>query len=89
MKRILNDVIVPATLPAIFFLVAAVPVQLLPCGNRRLIAALVAIAAGILGVVAAVKALMGKLRGDADSSLWMASTLILAIPAISVVLSAI
>lgn len=89
MKRILNDVIVPATLPAIFFVVAAVPVQLLPCGNRMLIAALVAIAARILGVVAAVKALMGKLRGNADSSLWMASTLILAIPAISVVLSAI
>ncbi len=89
MKKITKHVIIPAIVPALFFVVASLPVELLGCRNRGLIAALVAIAAGILGIVAALRALMGKVRGDANSSLWMASALILAIPAIFVVLSAI
>ena len=71
----------------IFFAVAALPVELLGCYNRGLIAAIVALAAGILGIVAAGKAVKGKIRGDANSSMWMASALIFAIPAIFIVLS--
>lgn len=72
----------------IFFTVAALPVELLGCFNRGLIAALVAIAAGVMGIVAAVKALKGKIHGDANSSLWMTSALIFAIPAIFIVFTA-
>lgn len=89
MKKIAKHVIIPAIVPAIFFAVASLPVELLGCRNRALIATLVAITAGILGIVAALRALMGKVRGDTNSFLWMASALILAIPAIFVVLSTI
>lgn len=75
--------------PAIFLIVASLPVELLGCLNRGLIAAFVAIAAGILGIIAAVRALLVKVRGHANSSLWMASALILAIPAILVVVGVI
>ncbi len=89
MKKIAKHIIIPALVAAIFFVVASLPVELIGCRNRGLIAVLLAIAAGILGIVAAVNALMGKVRGDANSSLWMASALILAIPAIFIALSAI
>lgn len=89
MKKIAKHVIIPAIVPAIFFAVASLPVELLGCRNRPLIATLVAITAGILGIVAALRALMAKVRGDTNSFLWMASALILAIPAIFVVLSTI
>jgi len=89
MNKVTKHVAIPAIVPAIFFVVASLPIELLGCRNRGLIAAIIAITAGILGIVAAVKALMGRVRGDANSSLWMASALILAIPAIFIVLNAI
>jgi hypothetical protein len=89
MKRITKHVVIPLIVPAIFFVVASLPVELLGCRNRGLIAALLAIAAGLLGIVAAVKGLIGKVRGDSNSFLWMASALILAIPAIFIVVIAI
>lgn len=72
----------------IFFAIAALPVEVLGCRNRGLLAALVAIAAGVMAIVAAVRALKGKIRGEANSSLWMARAVIFAIPAIFIVLSA-
>lgn len=89
MKRITKHAVIPLIVPAIFFVVASLPVELLGCRNRGLIAALLAIAAGLLGIVAAVKGLIGKVRGDSNSFLWMASALILAIPAIFIVVIAI
>jgi hypothetical protein len=89
MRKITKHIAIPLILPAIFFVVASLPVELLGCRNRGLIAALLAIATGILGIVAAVKGLIIKVRGDSNSSLWMASALILAIPAIYIVLIAV
>ncbi len=88
MKKITKHIMIPAAVSVIFFIIAALPVELLGCFNRGLLAALLAIAAGVLGIVAAVRALMGKLRGDVNSSLWIASALIFAIPVIFIVLTA-
>ena len=86
MKKITQHVMIPAAVSVIFFFIASLPVEILSCRNRGLIAAFVAIAAGVLGIFAAVIALRGKVRGDTNSFLWMASALILAIPAIFIVL---
>ena len=86
MKKIILHIVIPAMASIIFFAIAALPVELLGCFNRGLIAALVALAAGVLGIVAAVKAVKGKIRGDVNSALWMASALIFAIPSIFIVL---
>jgi len=85
MQKITKHVLIPAIVPAIFFVVALLPVEILGCRTRGLIAAIIAIVAGLLGIAAAVRALMGRLRGDAHSSLYVASALILAIPAIYIV----
>ena len=81
-----KHVMIPAMMPFIFFGIASLPVDLFGCRVRGLLAALIAIAAGILGIGAAVRALLGRARGEANSSWWMASALILALPAIYVVL---
>jgi hypothetical protein len=86
MKKSIKHVAIPGILPAVFFVAASLPVELLGCRTRGLIAGLLAIAAGILGSVAAMKGLIGKVRGDTHSFLWMTSALILAIPAIYIVL---
>ena len=89
MKKVTKHAVIPAMLPLIFFAIASLPVELFGCRNRGLLAATVAIAAGVLGIVAAVRALIGRVREDANSSLWMVSAFILAIPAFFIVYSAI
>ena len=88
MYNITKHILYPATVTTIFFLTAMLPVELLGCRDRGLIAAVLAIAAGIAGIIAAVKALVGRIRGDANSTLWMASALIFAVPAIYIVIIA-
>lgn len=88
MTKITKHILIPLILPALFFVVAALPVDLLGCRNRGLIAALLAIASGILGIGAVVKALIDKVRGDAHAFLWIVSALILVIPAIFIVIIA-
>jgi hypothetical protein len=62
MRKLIKHIMLPVMVSVIFFTVAALPVELLGCFNRGLIAALVAIAAGVMGIVAAVKALKGKIH---------------------------
>jgi hypothetical protein len=88
MAKTAQHILIPLILPALFSIVAALPVDLLGCRNRGLIAALLAIASGMLGIVAAVKGLIGKVRGDAHSFLWIVSALIFAIPAVFILLIA-
>jgi hypothetical protein len=85
MRKITKHVMIPAAVPAFFFMIAFLPVEILGCRNRGLIAAFIAITAGILGIAAAVTGLMGRIRKDVNSSLWIASALILSIPAIYIV----
>lgn len=85
MSREAKHIGIPLTFIAIFFLVAATPVELLGCRNRGLIAVGIALACGLTGLATAIKGLAGKIRGHQGSGWWMASTLILAIPAAYIV----
>jgi hypothetical protein len=85
MSREAKHIVIPLALIAIFFLVAATPVDLLGCRNRGMIAVGLALACGLTGIATAIKALAGKVRRHQGSEWWMASTLILAIPAAYIV----
>lgn len=87
MKKITSHLLIPAAATGIFFIIAFLPLEVLDCRHRGLIAAFIAIAAGLLGIFAAVKALISRVRGDENSVLWMAGALIFAIPAIFIVLN--
>ena len=88
MTKITKHIIIPANVTVIFCMMTALPVNVFGCRNLRLIAGFIAIGAGLLGIVAAVRAIICKVRGDVASSLWMVSALILAVPAIFIVISA-
>lgn len=85
MKRILHHLIIPAVVPAVFFIVAAMPVEVMGCRNRGLTAMAIALLGGLAGVGTAVIGAWGRMRGDPNSSWWMVSALILAIPAVVIV----
>jgi hypothetical protein len=85
MTKLAKHIMIPANVTVIFFVIAAMPAEVFGCRNLGLIAASIAVGAGLLGIVAAVRAIICKLRGDATSSLWMVSALILAVPAVFIV----
>lgn len=85
-RNTLGHILIPAFLTAVFFFVVTLPVELLGCRNRGLIAGLIAIVTGIIGIAAAVKALMDKVHGDSNSYLWITSAIIFAIPGVFIVL---
>jgi len=87
-KNKLRHILIPALVTAVFFFIVSLPVELLGCRNRGLVAVIIAIVTGLVGIAAAVKALIDKVRGDSNSYLWMTSALILAIPSIFIVLIA-
>ena len=87
MTKITKHIMIPANVTVIFFVIAALPKDVFGCRSLGLIAGVIAIAAGLWGIVAAVRAIICKVRGDAMSSLWIVSALILAVPAVFIVVS--
>ena len=88
MKQAFKHILIPLSLTALFFVVAATPVEVIGCRNRGLIAAFIAISGGITGIVAAIIGIKKRIRGHKDSFLWIASSLIFAIPALYIVVFA-
>lgn len=88
MKRILSHVIIPALVPAVFFIIAMMPVQVMGCRNRGLAAFLIALAGALSGLAAVIKGLREKIKGNPDTNWWILSTLILIIPAVYIVIIA-
>lgn len=84
-RGVMFHVVLPAVIPAAFFVLAAVPVEVMSCWNRGLTAVIIALAGGLAGVVAMVMGTMRKLRCDITANWWVLSALILIIPAISVI----
>jgi hypothetical protein len=80
--------ILPAMMPAIFFLIAATPVETLGCFTRGLLAALVALVSGLAGLGTAIMGASGRSRRDVYAPWWVVSTAILVIPVIALLILA-
>jgi len=85
-KKSIRHLLFPALLPLIFAVVAATPVETLGCRLRGMLAALLALTGAILGLVSASKGLFERIRNRPGSGWWMATALVLALPAIYIVL---
>jgi uncharacterized membrane protein YjfL (UPF0719 family) len=85
-RKILNHIAIPTLLPIIFFIVAATPVELFGCRLRGLIAVTLALAGGLLGLATVSKGLLDMIRNRPGSVWWIATTLILSLPAFYIVL---
>jgi hypothetical protein len=92
MKRIVYHVIIPAIMPALFFAVALMPIEVLGCLVRGLIALLIALISGLAALAAAIIGAKGGAKGsvrhDKNTIWWVTSTLILVIPVIAMIVMA-
>ncbi len=88
MRRILNHIILPALLPVAFLVTASTPVEVLGCFNRGLIALLISLSSVLTGVWAGFKGVRVRMRGDPSAHYWVASSFILLIPGILLIIMA-
>lgn len=88
MTALTRHIALPLIAPLFFFAVAATPVDLLGCRTRGLLAFGIALVSALAGLGAAVMALKGRLRGDRESPWWVLTSLILAIPAVGLIILA-
>lgn len=80
--------VIPAVMPAVFFLIVATPVETLGCFTRGLLASVVALASGLAGLGTAIMGLRRQSRGDANAAWWVISTVILTIPVVALLILA-
>ena len=78
----------PAVASAFFFVVAFMPVEVLGCRNRGLLAVSIALAGALGSLGAAILGLRGRIRRDPNSHWWVASALVLGVPAVAVLFMA-
>lgn len=86
MDKQVRHIILPALNPFLFAIVALSPVEVLGCRLRGLIAVSIALAGALLGLTTVSKGLIDRIKGRPASGWWIASTLILALPAVYIVL---
>jgi hypothetical protein len=88
MKRIVYHIVIPAFMPAAFFVIASIPVEVLGCRTRGLIALLIALLSGLAALGAAIIAAKGRIQGDIYAIWWVTSSLILTLPVIALIILA-
>jgi hypothetical protein len=84
-KKIMMHIIYPSLLSVAFFINAALPVTVLGCVNRGLVALVVALISGIAALGAVVLAIRERMSGKLESSWWILTTLILTIPVLALI----
>ena len=88
MKLIIYHILIPAIMPAFFFVIATTPVHILGCFTRGLLALIIALLSGMLAIAVAIIGVKGRMRGDTNSVWWVASSLILVIPVLGLIILA-
>jgi hypothetical protein len=88
MTLIQRHILLPSIAPLLFFAVAVTPVQVLGCRTRGLLALAIAFISVLGALGLAFRALKGRMQGDPDTKWWIISSVILAIPAIGMLLLA-
>jgi len=88
MSRFTRHILIPLIVTLIFFAVALSPVELLGCRTRGLIALLIALISGMAALGTAIMRLKGRIQKDANSVWWIATTLVLTIPVVALLIMA-
>jgi len=86
--RIFRHILLPAFAPVLFLVVATAPVDALGCRSRGLLAIAIAFLSILAGLGSAIAGVRGRMRGEPDANWWATSALILAIPAVLLILFA-
>jgi hypothetical protein len=83
-----RHIIFPAVMPLAFFILAQIPVEVIGCRNRGIMALLIAFPSGIAAIVTTVIGLRERMRGNPDASRWVVSALILTVPVVALIILA-
>ena len=83
-----RHILLPALMPIAFFILAQIPVHVIGCRNRGILALLIALTSGIAAIGTSVIGLRERMRGNPDSTRWIISTLILTMPVIALIILA-
>lgn len=86
--RIFRHILLPAFAPVLFLVVATTPVDVLGCRNRGLLAIAIAFLSVLAGLGTATAGVRGRMRGDPAANWWATSALVLALPAVLLILFA-
>jgi hypothetical protein len=87
-NRIYRHILLPALAPLLFLVVATTPVDVLGCVTRGLLAVAIAFLSVLAGLASAFVGARGRKQGNPDANWWATSALILAIPAVLLIILA-
>ena len=88
MRKMIYYILGPTIMPLIFFRIATTPVEILGCRTRGLIAVSIAFISGLAALGAAIVSAKRRKREDPSGIWWVASSLILAIPVVALIILA-
>lgn len=88
MSNLTRHILLPALVPLLFIVVVATPMAVLGCRNRGLLALIIAFASVLGALSAAIRGAHCRLRRDSRANWWLASSLILAIAPVALLLLA-
>jgi hypothetical protein len=88
MKMLSRHILVPLFSPALFFLVVANPGDALSCRMRGLFAITIALGSILAGLAVTIIGAQRRYRKDPGYLWWLLSSLILAAPAVALILLA-
>ena len=88
MSENFRHLLFPALLPLAFLALALMPVEVIGCRNRGILALVIALASGGAAIACSIRALKLKHKGSPDSGRWVVSSLILTVPVIAMIVLA-
>jgi len=88
MRHVIYHIFAPAIMPALFFRIATIPVEVLGCRTKGLIALSIAFISGLAALGTAFVSAKGRKRGDPSAIWWVGSSIILALPVIALLILA-
>ena len=86
MNKKAKHLLMPVIIPLTFTVIALTPIEILGCRLRGLIAVSIALSGALLAITTVLKGLIDRIKEKPDSGWWLATTLILALPAVYIVL---
>ena len=88
MKYAVYHLTIPAIMPILFFVIVSMPVEVLGCRTRGLMALAIAFLSGLSALGTAMIGARRRMKGDGDSIWWLGSTVILVAPVIALLILA-
>ncbi len=88
MKKVFSHIVIPAIVPVLFFIAAFMPVGILGCRTRSIVVSALALAGAVGALATTMIGAKKKLQDDKNYLWWLASTAILVIPPLALLILA-